>query len=125
MFRRDLTLSELEARALQEGISADAALSRYLRDKAYSYVPEGYGECPACEGSGLERERRPYRSAVRCACTNCGGQTMSGGATGLVPLRRDSGEPCVHEYDGRSAGRCYRVFTCKHCGFSYDEDSGD
>ena len=57
-------------------------------------------------------------------CTNCGGQTMSLNPTGRVPLRPD-GTPCHHEYVSTNAGRCYTIYTCKHCSHSYDIDSGD
>lgn len=75
------------------------------------------GICPVCDGSlkfpGTERP-----------CNNCGGQGMFGIATGVVPLRPD-GTPCKHEYVGETRGRCYTVYTCKHCNHSYDIDSSD
>lgn len=57
-------------------------------------------------------------------CTNCGGQTMYGIPTGKSFLRKD-GTPCVHEYTGVSGGRCYTIYTCKHCDYRYDIDSSD
>ena len=98
---------------------------------------DGYGTCPVCNGSG----HRPCPDDLRAygakngwygyraeddtvTCNNCGGQTMFGRATGQVKLRAD-GEPCTHEYTGRNAGRCYTIYTCKHCNHSYDIDSGD
>lgn len=79
------------------------------------------GTCPVCAGTG----RVPGRNANEArACTNCGGQTMSMKATGQVRLRPD-GAPCTHEYVGRNAGRCYTVYTCKHCGDTYSIDSSD
>lgn len=99
---------------------------------------EGYGVCPLCNGTG----HMPCPDSLRgygqrngwygyraeddtVTCTNCGGQTMYGRATGEVPLRKDTGEPCVHEYDYKLLGRCYHGYTCKHCGYSYEIDSGD
>jgi DNA-directed RNA polymerase subunit RPC12/RpoP len=57
-------------------------------------------------------------------CQNCGGQTMYGNPTGFSRTRKD-GAPCEHEYTGVKRGRCYTVYTCVHCGYSYDIDSGD
>lgn len=57
-------------------------------------------------------------------CGNCGGQYMYGESTGRVPANID-GNPCVHEYIGRSTGRCLSTLTCKHCGDIYHIDSGD
>ena len=95
------------------------------------------GTCPACNGSGHmpcpENLRQygksygwyGYRAADdTVTCTNCGGQTMEGQATGQVPLRED-GTPCLHEYTGRKIGNCLHRYTCKHCGYSHDIDSGD
>ena len=81
--------------------------------------------CPVCQGTG-DVDRPGMKPGVDLEpCRNCGGQTMSGNATGRTRPRRDNGEPCVHEYTGRQAGRCYYVYTCKHCGDSYGMDSGD
>jgi len=91
------------------------------------------GVCPVCNGSGrrdagLERYRTVYAgydaSSNTLPCNNCGGQRMYGSPTGRVNLRSD-GTPCKHEYTSQSRGRCYTVYTCKHCGYSYDIDSGD
>ena len=91
------------------------------------------GICPVCNGTtrvpagdnkykhviaGYDKETDTF------ACTNCGGQMMYGRPTGRVPLRLD-GTPCRHEYVGRNAGRCYTVYTCRHCTSRYDIDSGD
>lgn len=96
-----------------------------------------YGICPVCSGSGhmpcpnyLRKDGkshgwygyREYDDTI--TCTNCGGQTMYGKPSGKVRLRED-GTPCVHEYDSREAGRCYTIYTCKHCKHSFDIDSGD
>lgn len=93
------------------------------------------GICPVCTGTG----RQPVDAAAQWwkriiagydpgtdtfACGNCGGQTMSGRATGQVPLRAD-GAPCVHEYTARPAGRCIWDHTCRHCGHRYTIDSSD
>lgn len=88
-----------------------------------------HGVCPVCNGTGRVpagnfRRTAGYDQATdTIACRNCGGQTMSMKATGRVRLRSD-GTPCKHEYMGREAGRCYVVYTCKHCGDVYDIDSG-
>ena len=98
-------------------------------------MKEGYGACPVCNGQGrrpIPEESKRYRSVIAgydaetdtIPCNNCGGQTMWGKPTGMVPLRED-GTPCVHEYTVREAGRCYRIYTCKHCKYSFDIDSGD
>jgi hypothetical protein len=91
--------------------------------------------CPVCSGTGRvpitePRELYEYWSSFDAAnktlaCSNCGGQTMHGVATGKTRPRRDTGEPCVHEYTGYQAGRCYYRYTCKHCGDEYGMDSGD
>ena len=94
--------------------------------------------CPACGGTGrMAVEGRPYAEWTRkyktsgysaaddtINCQNCGGQTMLGEATGKSKLRPD-GTPCLHEYEGEKRGRCYTIFTCRHCGYRYDVDSGD
>lgn len=89
------------------------------------------GVCPVCSGTG----RAPAESKQwgrgwdkvtdTVSCYNCGGQTMWGNATGKTPLRRDNGEPCVHEYDSWQRGRCWTQYVCKHCVYSFDIDSGD
>lgn len=96
---------------------------------------ENTGICPVCNGTcrvPVPEESKRYASVVAgydketdtFPCSNCGGQTMFGRPTGKVRLRPD-GSPCKHEYSVREAGRCYRIYTCKHCGYSYDIDSGD
>lgn len=89
--------------------------------------------CPVCNGTckvPLTEEEKQYswnRDKTDRECTNCGGQTMYGRATGKVPPRRDNGEPCKHEYGGSNPNnwRCYVSYCCKHCGFSYEIDSSD
>lgn len=95
------------------------------------------GVCPVCNGTG----HMPCPDSLRkygvssgwygyraeddtVTCTNCGGQYMFGKPTGEVNLRAD-GTPCVHEYEGRNAGRCYTIYTCKHCDDNYAIDSSD
>ena len=91
--------------------------------------------CPKCKGTKRiplpERSRRHadilagYDKATdTLECDNCGGQTMEGRATGEVFLD-GSGKPCLHEYNGKRAGNCYHVYTCRYCGHRYDIDSGD
>lgn len=91
------------------------------------------GVCPVCNGTGRRSASNDKYKHVMAGydantdtvpCHNCGGQTMYGQPTGVVPLRAD-GTPCVHEYTGRNAGRCYTIYTCKHCGQTYDIDSSD
>lgn len=90
--------------------------------------------CPVCNGTcrvpaGNDKYKQMYSSYDNLTdtlpCRNCGGQTMYGRPTGRVSLRKDNGEPCVHEYTSQNAGRCYTVYTCKHCDHRYDIDSGD
>lgn len=92
---------------------------------------ENSGVCPKCNGTcqiPLTEEEKKYswyKGKTHRDCDNCGGQYMYGTPTGKVPLRKDNGEPCLHEYVGRNAGRCYTIYTCKHCGSTYDIDSSD
>jgi hypothetical protein len=80
------------------------------------------GTCPVCNGSKLEPD------SFSIPCQNCGGQTMSGKATGTVPLNR-YGEPCEHHYieTGPEEKRVYgwHVYTCQYCGDQNVIDSGD
>ena len=91
--------------------------------------------CPVCNGTGRRavpedeerfcHQRASYDAATHTlTCNNCGGQTMSGKATGRTLARPDS-TPCKHEYDSRTIGRCYTQYTCKHCGYYFSIDSGD
>jgi len=88
------------------------------------------GICPRCKGSCVlpltDQERKYSWNQGRNTkpCDNCGGQTMIGFALGVVPLRPD-GTACVHEYRSVERWRCYRVYTCIHCKYSFDIDSGD
>jgi len=90
------------------------------------------GVCPVCNGSGrVDAGNREYRYVMSgydkemntLRCTNCGGQTQYGWATGKVNLRED-GTPCVHEYVGEKLGNCYYGYYCKHCKDYYTIDSG-
>lgn len=94
---------------------------------------EGYGVCPVCNGTKrVSASNEKYKHIIAgydketdtLACRNCGGQTMFGSPSGEVKLRSD-GTPCKHEYEGVTRGRCYTVYTCKHCGDRYDIDSSD
>lgn len=95
------------------------------------------GICPVCNGSGhmpcpdnlrahgqLDGWYGYRKEDDTISCTNCGGQTMWGRPTGEVNLRPD-GTPCKHEYTSADVGRCLTRYTCKHCSFSYEIDSGD
>lgn len=87
--------------------------------------------CPVCNGTcrmptTAEFTSRHYtydKATDTVACQNCGGQTMSGKATGKVRMRPD-GTPCTHEYKGADAGRCLTRFGCGHCGDAFLIDSG-
>ncbi len=94
--------------------------------------------CPVCNGTKrmpTPDHLRKYAEAYGwygyqkdddcCTCTNCGGQTMYGEATGKSFLRSDGITPCTHEYKIESRGRCYTVYTCIHCEYSYGIDSSD
>ena len=95
-----------------------------------------YGKCPVCNGSGrvpcpYDKETTwlnsmsGYDAATHTSvCRNCGGQTMSGRATGEVRINK-YGIECHHEYESRTLGRCFYGYTCKHCGDYYTIDSGD
>ena len=74
------------------------------------------GICPVCDGSTILPSGR--------YCQNCGGQTMYGEPTGRVPLRPD-GSPCKHDFEFKELGPCLSEYTCRHCGFKYQIDSGD
>jgi hypothetical protein len=81
------------------------------------YQPAGTG--PFADGQGYEGGTLP--------CRNCGGQYMSGKATGRVPLRPD-GAPCRHEYRDTTESnhdRGWHVSKCAHCGDRLTIDSGD
>jgi len=91
--------------------------------------------CTVCAGSGrvpvvpeLERHKR-YISGYdpvtdTLGCSNCGGQYQWPKPTGLVKANR-LGEPCVHQYTGRTIGRCLHENVCLHCGDYHQIDSGD
>lgn len=32
---------------------------------------------------------------------------------------------CEHEFEHKSGGNCYHIYTCKKCGARYDVDSSD
>ena len=96
------------------------------------------GICPICNGTGripatgmgtYEKEHKWYgynKETDTKHCTNCGPRGMfAGPPDGKVELRKDNGEPCVHEFTSETIGRCYHRYTCKHCEKSYNIDSGD
>lgn len=90
------------------------------------------GTCPVCNGTKRVPAVGKWANVCRgydpadntLPCHNCGGQTMSGQATGEVPLRPD-GTPCSHHYVGGQRGNCYYVYACKYCGDRFDIDSSD
>lgn len=96
--------------------------------------------CPVCRGTcrqAVDATGKPldqlsehprwsqYAKRGWMECRNCGGQGMSLQATGRTYARRDTGEPCRHEFVGRNAGRCYTEYRCKHCPEAYAIDSSD
>lgn len=89
-----------------------------------------YGTCPVCDGTGRVPATGQWDKFVASydpdtntvECRNCG--TPYRRSTGKVRLRSD-GTPCVHERDVTVLGRCYRQYTCKHCGEYYTVDSSD
>lgn len=101
------------------------------------------GTCPVCSGTGRQPvtdiQTRSYgikygywgyrASDDSVDCRNCGAQYQFGGFghanVGRVRLRRDNGEPCVHQYQGQQLGRCYWGYTCIYCGDYHTIDSGD
>ena len=100
---------------------------------------EGKGVCPVCNGTcrmpcpsesireyGIKHGWYNYDAETdTIPCNNCGGQYQWGKPSGEVSLRKDTGEPCVHEYRGYSKGNCYTGYTCIHCEDNYSIDSGD
>lgn len=100
-------------------------------DTTWYPIPPGNAICPCCEGTGLieltEKEKTYswYKDKTHRQCTNCGGQTMSGKALGHTKIDPATGLGCKHTYTERSGGRCYHIYTCTKCGYSYDIDSGD
>lgn len=98
-------------------------------------IPHGMGTCPVCNGSKRVHEVIPEYAKKygwygyspnddMVDCTNCGAQKMYGKPSGMVRLNHE-GLPCKHSYDGQNIGRCLFQYTCKHCGDSFQVDSGD
>lgn len=97
--------------------------------------PGKYVLCPCCQGTGRKAVPENYRyghvtygydkATNTLPCNNCGGQTMSCRAQGWTLPNPATGEGCTHEYSGRNAGRCYHIYTCRHCNHTFDIDSGD
>jgi hypothetical protein len=89
------------------------------------------GICPVCNGLGkvpldpVEAKYSYNAGKTHKECHNCGGQQMFGKGTGRVPLNKE-GQPCRHDYVGSATGyRSLVRLTCKHCGHSFEVDSGD
>lgn len=91
------------------------------------------GICPVCNGTTRRNAKNVNSKTVYAdydpetdtlPCNNCGGQTMYGKPSGRTPLR-DDGTPCIHEYNARSVARHHTIYTCKHCNYVYNIDSGD
>ena len=100
-------------------------------DRSWYPIPVGNAICPTCEGTSvvpLSEKELTYnwnKGKTHRACSNCGGQTMSGKALGYTKIDPTTGLGCQHTFTGRLAGRCYHIYTCTKCRFSYDIDSGD
>lgn len=84
--------------------------------KAYTQIPEGFGECPVCTGTGINPEGSK--------CRNCGWQYQWGEPKGYTYLNKE-GVPCTHKYKYTKIGRCYHQYDCTECGNSFKIDSGD
>src|SRR6478735_3420984 len=100
-------------------------------DLSWYPVPKGHDTCPDCQGTGLvelteqEKSQNWNKGKTHRQCTNGGGQTMSGKALGYSKIDPATGKGCHHNVTGRNAGRCYTIYTCKKCNYSFDIDSGD
>jgi hypothetical protein len=100
-------------------------------DRSWYPVPVGHDVCPACQGTGMvllteaELKYSWNKDKTHRMCSNCGGQTMGGKALGYTRIDPATGKGCLHSVTGRNAGRCYTIYTCTKCKFSYDIDSGD
>lgn len=106
--------------------------------KIYPEVPEGYGECPVCNGTGrmpCPDNLRQYgvahgwygydKETDTVDCTNCGAQKMFEKSSGLVRLDF-GGVPCTHDYTATGGRwRCTTDYHCPKCGDSFMIDSGD
>lgn len=84
--------------------------------KAYVEIPEGFGECPVCTGTGINSEGKK--------CVNCGWQYQWGEPKGYTYLNKE-GIPCTHKYKYTKIGRCYHQYNCTECRDSFKIDSGD
>jgi hypothetical protein len=100
-------------------------------DRSWYPIPVGHDTCPVCEGTGLvplKESELGYswnKGKTHRQCTNCGGQTMSCKALGYTKIDPATGKGCIHHVTERLAGRCYHIYTCTKCKFSYDIDSSD
>lgn len=130
MSRKRIDRSEILDVAERFNIDFNEALRMVTTRKAYVTIPEGCGECPKCHGTGVglpvdQATRKYFPDMLHHPCDNCGGQTMSSRAVGYTRLRPSTDKGCLHEFTHRDAGRCYHVYTCKHCGLTFDIDSGN
>lgn len=100
-------------------------------DRSWYPVPVGHDMCPVCDGAAIvpltekEMEYSWNKGYTHRACTNCGGQTMSGKALGYTKIDPTTGRGCHHKYTSQTIGRCYHRYTCTKCGSQHDIDSGD
>lgn len=74
-----------------------------------------FPNCPVCLGNKVVNNHQ---------CTNCGGQTMGGMASGKT-FTNIEGNPCKHTYQINDISRCYREYVCTLCPFRFPIDSGD
>jgi len=93
--------------------------------------------CPACSGTGRQplnlhspqgmsakRYDRSFpRRITRSTAGTVVGRPCLGGDRADPPAA--DGTPCLHEYTYAHLSRCYGRYTCIHCGWSYDIDTGD
>ena len=95
--------------------------------------PVDVGVCPVCNGTKRQHYAGKYQDSVAgfskvdhtIPCQNCGGQYMFGTSTGLVRHTKDTNLPCTHDYTCTSSKNCLHTFVCKHCGDTFQIDSGD
>jgi hypothetical protein len=101
--------------------------------RLYNELPNGYGPCPVCQGSGrIDAGELVYKNWIAgydpktdtLMCSNCGAQYMFGHPLGMVKLDKNQ-TPCLHKYISRNVGRCLTEYTCTECGDRYQIDSSD
>lgn len=90
--------------------------------------------CPKCHGTGrakVSKQDETYKEFIfhynketdTVCCDNCGFQ-YGAAPTGIVKANKDN-QPCLHQYQQITMGRCYTKYTCEYCGDWYSIDSSD